>query len=133
MQGGEEAKHLAIAAVCGVAVGAVAGALGYAALSGTPAQSRRNSCIACSEQASPKHVNARVTVGEGDSSSMASEDAARLLHDLGKRMESLEKAVRSRLLSKSGTNSSIAGYLTAQESPSTSDDEDFQDVEADSR
>ena len=47
-------------------------------------------------------------------------------------MESLEQAVRSRLMGKSGTNSSIAGYLTAPESPSE-DDDDFQDVGEESR
>ena len=35
-------------------------------------------------------------------------------------------------MSKSGTNSSIAGYLTAPESPSE-DDDDFQDVGEESR
>lgn len=132
MQGSEEAKHLAIAAAVGVAVGAVAGALGYAVLNSTPLSSRRNSCDACAERSSPKHAGAVPAVGGGDESLMAGTDSAKLFQDLSKRMESLEKAVRSKLLSRSGTNSSIGGYLTAQESPSDSDD-DFQDVDADSR
>lgn len=59
-------------------------------------------------------------------------DTSRALDELTKRMESLEKAVRSRLMSRSGTNSSVAGYLTAPESPSE-EEEDFQDVGEESR
>ncbi|XP_067942251.1 regulator of microtubule dynamics protein 1-like isoform X2 [Watersipora subatra] len=127
---GDEAKHLAIAAVCGAALGAVAGAFGYATLS-TPIISRRSSCSSCLENASPSHSGKYSVIGKGDEETISEQDAARLLKELNKRMESLEKAVRSKLLSRSGTNSSIAGYVTAQESSASSED-DFQDVEADS-
>lgn len=133
MLGGEETKHIAIAATCGLAIGAVAGAIGYATLSRSSSPCGTGSCASCSNKLralpSPviEHADAR-----GDQTP-STKDAAKMLENLSKRMESLEQAVRSKLLSRSGTNSSIAGYMTAPESPGESDDDEFQDVSGDSR
>jgi len=136
-----ETKYLAIAAACGVAVGAVAGAVGYAAFTKTPLSSRRNSvaCLQCSPQhTSPLHagsiaVPAVSSNGDGTSfDAMAGPDPSQLLEELSNRIASLELAIKSKLLSKSGTNLSSGGYLTANELSDDESDEEFQDVTNDS-
>lgn len=136
MLGDPEKKSIAIAAACGVAVGAVVGALGYAAFDKISSSSTtRSSCAKCSQQTIVSHYPSIVgdpvrlpSQGSGEHglplkrSASNDEDTAKVLLELTRRMESLEQAVRAKVLSRSGSS---VGYLTAQEDS----DEEFQDLE----
>lgn len=133
MLGEEEKKHLAIAAACGVAIGAIAGAVGYATLSQTSpsVRSRTNSCAGSgspsrSLNVTPFSRSLLANVSGSDSPSPDAQEMTRALLELSRRMETLEQAVSKKLLSRSGSS---LGYLTAAESADSDDDDDFKDPE----
>jgi len=141
-----EQKHLAVAALCGVALGAAVGAGAAVALSQPKQKEKKHLSHSVSELRghdsaggiltnAPRRTETYNLTAGGERAALqhvTDADLPRVLQELTLRMESLEQAVRTRLLSKSGTGSSLAGYLTAQESPDLSDEnEEFLELDDD--